>query len=137
VSAPGVSVYSTYLGDGYATLSGTSMATPFVSGLAALLFGQTPSRTIADVKTTLATKADKIAGTDYGNDPYGTCTGCTWSPLFGYGRIDVATALGGVAPPPPPPPPAKLFPSYQAPPSAPGPRPLRSVTSPATGGATS
>lgn len=35
--APGSNIYSTYKGDGYATLSGTSMATPHVAGL--LLLG--------------------------------------------------------------------------------------------------
>jgi subtilisin family serine protease len=114
VSAPGESIYSTYTGGGYTTLSGTSMATPFVSALGALLFGQSSSRTVFDVRAILATTSDKVGGTDYGNDPYGTCTSCTWSPLLGYGRINAAKALGAPTPPPPPPPPPALFPTYQA-----------------------
>src|SRR5262249_38891238 len=72
VSAPGVNILSTYMGGGYQTMSGTSMASPFVAGLAELLFAQSPSRTIGDVERILASTSDKVGSASYGSDPKGT-----------------------------------------------------------------
>ena len=102
LAAPGSSIYSTVAGSSYATYNGTSMAAPHVAGLVALLQTRTPGISVSSVKTILATTSDKIGG-GYGSDPYSTCTGCTWSSAFGYGRINVSRALNGGGTPAPPP----------------------------------
>ena len=58
--APGVGIRSTLRG-GYGSLSGTSMATPHVSGAAALLFARHPDWTAAQVKQALLDSADRLA----------------------------------------------------------------------------
>lgn len=53
VSAPGVNVASTYLNGGYVQMSGTSMATPFVSGDLALLKQKYPNYTNVQLRQLL------------------------------------------------------------------------------------
>ncbi len=58
IAAPGVNILSTLPGNGYGTLSGTSMATPQVSGVAALTWGRLPAITNLQVKNLLLAAAD-------------------------------------------------------------------------------
>jgi subtilisin family serine protease len=53
VAAPGVNIYSSVLGNGYDSWSGTSMATPHVSGVAALLASHEPNLTAIELKERL------------------------------------------------------------------------------------
>jgi len=58
VAAPGVNIYSLAPGDGFATMSGTSMACPHVAGAAALLWSKNPSWDYKKVKQTLMDTVD-------------------------------------------------------------------------------
>ena len=49
MAAPGVSIFSTYKSNSYATLTGTSMASPHVAGAIALYKASHPSATYSDV----------------------------------------------------------------------------------------
>jgi subtilisin family serine protease len=60
VFAPGVDIYSTTPGNRYERLSGTSMAAPVVSGLAALIMGYYPNLTAADVKKIIMGSVTKL-----------------------------------------------------------------------------
>ncbi|MBS1985152.1 MAG: S8 family serine peptidase [Bdellovibrionales bacterium] len=59
--APGENILSTVPGNKYKTLSGTSMATPHVSGAVALALSVNPSLTPAQVKQALRDSVDKVA----------------------------------------------------------------------------
>lgn len=61
LGAPGVNIYSS-TGGAYDSWSGTSMATPHVSGVAALVWSHDPTMTAAQVKERLITTTRPIAG---------------------------------------------------------------------------
>ncbi|HWH08257.1 MAG TPA: S8 family serine peptidase [Candidatus Thermoplasmatota archaeon] len=89
VSAPGSDILSAYSSNdaSYSTLSGTSMATPHVTGAAALLKTLNPSWGFADVDGRLKSTAVDLGAA--GKDD-----------RFGYGRINVDAATAGGSPPP-------------------------------------
>jgi thermitase len=80
VTAPGVNIASTYPNNQYAALSGTSMASPHVTALAALIRSTNPQLKNTEVMEIMRKTAEDL-GTP-GKDKY-----------FGYGQIDVIKAL--------------------------------------------
>ncbi len=82
VSAPGENIYSSDAFDnsGYVYMSGTSMATPFVSGVVALLLANDANLTPAEVKSII-----EDSSIDLGTAGFDT--------VFGYGRVDANSAL--------------------------------------------
>jgi subtilisin family serine protease len=61
LGAPGVSILSTVPGNGYSSFNGTSMATPHVSGAAALLKGYNPSLSALELKSIIMDSVDPVA----------------------------------------------------------------------------
>ena len=64
VTAPGKDILSTKNGGGYHLLSGTSMASPFVTGVAGLIKSAYPDASNEEIKDRLISGSDKIAGLD-------------------------------------------------------------------------
>ncbi|WP_018984679.1 S8 family serine peptidase [Salinimonas chungwhensis] len=105
IAAPGSSVYSTYPDNSYATLNGTSMATPHVAGAAALVWSYFPQCSNTQIRNALNTTAKDrgAAGRDnyYGNGivkvssaiDYLNTNGCD-----GTGGGDTGGGTGGVEP---------------------------------------
>lgn len=81
VSAPGVDIFSSYPKGTYGWASGTSMATPFVAGAAALLLSDNPHLSPEEVRSRLESTARRPA--DSGR----------WDDKRGYGVIDIPNAL--------------------------------------------
>jgi len=81
VAAPGVNVLSAYNSNdtSYATLSGTSMATPHVSGVAAVIFDRNPSLTAAQARDKLDASVDDLGAP--GRDT-----------SYGFGRVNLVKA---------------------------------------------
>lgn len=79
IAAPGVNVKSSVPG-GYAYLSGTSMASPFVAGSAALVRQANPNLTVTQIKTILSVTAQDRG--EPGKDTF-----------YGWGLIDVYAAV--------------------------------------------
>jgi subtilisin family serine protease len=87
LAAPGVDLVSTVPGGGYESHSGTSMASPHVAGVAALVWAARPGLAVDELEAVLRASAVDLG--DPGHDP-----------SYGDGRIDAAAAL--VAPVPDP-----------------------------------
>jgi subtilisin family serine protease len=85
LAAPGASIYSTVIG-GYGYLSGTSMAAPYVSGLAAILRGYPAGFSPDAIEWVMESTALDLGAAGRDN-------------LYGYGLIQMDAALKLVLPP--------------------------------------
>ncbi|MFC7213482.1 S8 family serine peptidase [Saliphagus sp. GCM10025334] len=86
VAAPGASVTSAVPGGGYSSKSGTSMATPHVSGVVALMLSSGGDLDPATISETLETTAWKPDGEPAGQDT-----------RYGHGIVDANAATAAVA----------------------------------------
>jgi subtilisin family serine protease/uncharacterized protein YkwD len=80
VAAPGVNIYSTLMGGGYGYKKGTSMSTPHVAGLAALVRIHYSSYTPDEIASAILDNADDLGATG-------------WDQYYGCGRINALEAL--------------------------------------------
>lgn len=89
--APGSNIYSTYPNSRYTSLSGTSMATPHVAGVAGLIRAANPNISVSQARQILRDTAQEAGS----------------STQYGYGIVDAHAAVvaasggGGTTPPPP------------------------------------
>jgi subtilisin family serine protease len=67
IAAPGVGILSTTAPGRYERYDGTSMATPHVSGIAALLWARKPKATLAEVRDAILKSGRALSGTKHGS----------------------------------------------------------------------
>jgi subtilisin family serine protease len=100
IAAPGgdgtSGVYSTLPGGKYGNKNGTSMASPHVAGVAALMASADPAATPADLRARLGVQANDVACPSDSR-----CAGTTTkNGFFGEGQTDALKAVAGSTPPP-------------------------------------
>ena len=99
ICAPGTGTRSSYntSDNAYASLSGTSMATPHIAGAMALLWNAVPSlrHQLTDSRDALNNSAVHLDSTQCG-------TAGPPNNVFGWGRVDILAAVGGGSPTPTP-----------------------------------
>jgi subtilisin family serine protease len=61
IGAPGKDILSTWLGGEYESKSGTSMATPVVAGVAALVVAANPDLSVTELRAVLLKSVDPIS----------------------------------------------------------------------------
>jgi subtilisin len=83
ISAPGSAIESTWYDGNYKSISGTSMATPHVSGLAAKIWAANPTWSHTQLRTELQRRA-KLYDIKGG---YGAATGDDYASGFGFARV--------------------------------------------------
>jgi subtilisin len=83
ISAPGSAIESTWYDGNYRTISGTSMATPHVAGLAAKIWASNPTWSHTQLRSELQRRA-KLYDIKGG---YGAATGDDYASGFGFARV--------------------------------------------------
>jgi len=96
IAAPGVSIYSTTPNNTYSTYSGTSMATPHVSAVAALAWALNPNATVAQVRDAILQGADSSTSLSGKVACGGELNALKTLKLIGAGAVDQPT-VGSVA----------------------------------------
>lgn len=84
ISAPGVNIRSSVPGGGYELRSGTSMAGPHVSGVAALVLSANPNLTPDEVENIITNTATKLTDEEYVKSP---------NFAYGYGKVNAYNAV--------------------------------------------